>query len=458
MLSGDVLPGGGPMGNGGANRFPPAGVADRAAARRQGRRRRMGVRDGAVDQARTLAGRGAFDELDIGIDDDEITLGVDRGRIAEFQREIERFAEEHDQIGFLQLLREGAETRIVEAARAGHADDGDVQFRFECPLRRPSPRRAQMRPDQDQGPLGSLERRQDRIGGNVRERLFFRGEIVGVRPKDRIVLDDLFQHVRGQAEMDRPGAARGRDLDGQGDVVADLGGGFRHPGGFRHCRRHLRLRQFLETAATEFRRRRVAGNQHHGHFRSLRGAEGRDRVGVPGSAGDHGETDLAREFGPGAGHQYGRTFLAHMGQVDLGADRGVENLHDVVAGERENLVHSGAVKRLGEDVCPSQRVGHVVLPLCFAAGGTPLSALKVRAVSPSSLRRRGPFGKRYFALSGCLALSSRGGKRCGVGPSPSILPPPLSSRRRRNAASPLRRSWCTVRASPIRGCTSASRG
>ena len=73
----------------------------------------------------------------------------------------------------------------------------------------------------------------------------------------------------------------------------------------------------------------------------------------------HRESDVARKLPPSTRHQHGCAFLAYMGKIDLGADRGIKNLHDMVAGERENLVHSCAVERPREDVRTSELISHV---------------------------------------------------------------------------------------------------
>ena len=64
----------------------------------------------------------------------------------------------------------------------------------------------------------------------------------------------------------------------------------------------------------------------------------------------HCNPDVARELTPGAGHQHCRPFLPHVGQVDVRTNRGVKNLHYVITGKSEYLMHSGAVEGAGDDI------------------------------------------------------------------------------------------------------------
>ena len=63
----------------------------------------------------------ALDHGRIGIDGDEAAGRIDERRIGEAQREIVRLAQQHDQVGLPQNFGEGAEARIVDAARTFHA-------------------------------------------------------------------------------------------------------------------------------------------------------------------------------------------------------------------------------------------------------------------------------------------------------------------------------------------------
>ena len=58
----------------------------------------MGVGHAAEGEARTGLARGAFHQRAFGIDRDEAAGGIDRRRRAEFQREVERLAEQDDQV------------------------------------------------------------------------------------------------------------------------------------------------------------------------------------------------------------------------------------------------------------------------------------------------------------------------------------------------------------------------
>ena len=71
---------------------------------------------------------------------------------------------------------------------------------------------------------------------------------------------------------------------------------------------------------------------------------------MPGAAGDHRDPRLARQPSPGIRHVHGCRLVARMHQPLPRIDRRVEQRHDVVAGEREDRVVSGAFQRAHDDV------------------------------------------------------------------------------------------------------------
>ena len=89
---------------------------------------RLGIRHGTEHQPRALLAPHARDHRLIGIDDREPAGRIDERRIAEPQGEIMRLAQQHDQVGPGQNLGEGAEPRIVDAARAFHRHDRDAKL------------------------------------------------------------------------------------------------------------------------------------------------------------------------------------------------------------------------------------------------------------------------------------------------------------------------------------------
>ena len=105
----------------------------------------------------------ALDHGRVGVDGDEPAGRIDERRIAEAQREIVRLAEQHDQIGLLQHLGEGAEARIVDAARAFHRHDGNAERVLELRAAAQIAGMAELRAGQDQRAAGAGQRREDRM-------------------------------------------------------------------------------------------------------------------------------------------------------------------------------------------------------------------------------------------------------------------------------------------------------
>ena len=81
-------------------------------------------------------------------------------------------------------------------------------------------------------------------------------------------------------------------------------------------------------------------------------------VGVAGAAGDHGDSGFAGQPAPGIGGVHGGGLVAGVHEVDRGADRGVEQRHDVVAGEREDRAVSGTFEGAHDDVGAAKGLGH----------------------------------------------------------------------------------------------------
>src|ERR1700688_3679913 len=60
------------------------------------------------------------------------------------------------------------------------------------------------------------------------------------------------------------------------------------------------------------------------------------------------------------GHVHGGGFVAHVNEVDVRIQRGVEDRHDVVAGQREDAPAADAAKRTSDDVGAAQGVAHLL--------------------------------------------------------------------------------------------------
>ena len=102
----------------------------------------------------------------------------------------------------------------------------------------------------------------------------------------------------------------------------------------------------------------MAGQQHDRQFLAERGHQPGGGVGVAGAAGDHGDAGLAGQPAPGVGGVHRGGLLPGVHEVDRGADRGVEQRHDVVAGQREDRVVSGAFEGAHDDVGAAEGLGH----------------------------------------------------------------------------------------------------
>jgi hypothetical protein len=60
----------------------------------------------------------------------------------------------------------------------------------------------------------------------------------------------------------------------------------------------------------------------------------------------------------GVGHVHGGGFVPHVNEVDAGIQRGVEDRHDVVAGQREDASAADTAKGTSDDVGAAQGVAH----------------------------------------------------------------------------------------------------
>ena len=196
------------------------------------------------------------------------------------------------------------------------------------------------------------------IRGRVVQRHRFRREIAGGGPGDRILGHGCVEHVGRQAEMHRAGPAGRGDADGLGEVHPDRCGIRRHPGRFGNGCGHLRLAQFLEAAASELIGLGMTRQQNERGFLTLCREQRADGVGVAGSAGDPGDAGLAGQAAEGVGHVNRCGFMTDMQQLQLRIDRGIEQRHDVVAGQREDRGVTGLFQGAHNDVGAAKGRGH----------------------------------------------------------------------------------------------------
>ncbi len=197
------------------------------------------------------------------------------------------------------LAAEGAADR----QRPGLGDAAHPRHRLGIPARAA---------EDDEGPLGLAEQFLQRV------ELGFAG--AGF---DRCVrqgggrLDQAGQHVLGQRDDDRAGAAGGRDRKGAGDEFGDARGivDLDHP--FGDVAEEALVVDFLESLALLGVAGDLADEQDDGN-RILHGdVDAGRRIGGAGAAGDEADAGLAGQAALAVGHHRGAAFLA----ADDGADR-----------------------------------------------------------------------------------------------------------------------------------------
>ena len=86
---------------------------------------------------------------------------------------------------------------------------------------------------------------------------------------------------------------------------------------------------------------------------------------------------FAGEAAVRVGHVHGGRLVAHVDEIEAGIERGVEDRHDVIAGQREHAPAAEALQRSGDDVGAAQRLAHV--------GHSPLAQSTVDARRRASL-------------------------------------------------------------------------
>ena len=98
--------------------------------------------------------------------------------------------------------------------------------------------------------------------------------------------------------------------------------------------------------------------QHHRRLGAERGEESTDRVGMAWPAGDQGDTSVAGQTSPRIRHVDRSRFVAHMHEVEIRLERGIEDRHDVIAREGKHLPAAEATERTSDNIRSSYGPGH----------------------------------------------------------------------------------------------------
>ena len=80
---------------------------------------------------------------------------------------------------------------------------------------------------------------------------------------------------------------------------------------------------------------------------------------MAGATGDQRNTGLAGQAAVGISHVDRGSLVAHVNEIEAGVERGIEDRHDVVAGEGEHALAAEALERLGYDVGAAQHLAHI---------------------------------------------------------------------------------------------------
>ena len=211
------------------------------------------IRDAAERDALAAFANRAVKQCGLGVDDDPAAGGIDRRRLAELQREVERLAEQDDQIGAPDCIGERTECRVIEAARAFHDGGRDPRRGFDPRQQIATGTIGQCGTGEQERSLRGRDDIQDGVGHRFAKRDRRRSECACLWPGKGVARDSRVQQIGRQAEMHRTGPAGTRDPDRLGDILAECLRGRRGPRCLRHWRCHLGLAQFLEAAATQLR-------------------------------------------------------------------------------------------------------------------------------------------------------------------------------------------------------------
>ena len=82
-------------------------------------------------------------------------------------------------------------------------------------------------------------------------------------------------------------------------------------------------------------------------------------IGVAGPTRHERNAGLAGQPPVRVGHVYGGGLVADVDEIEAGVERGIEDRHDVVAGEGEHALAAEALERVGYNVGAAQRLAHI---------------------------------------------------------------------------------------------------
>ena len=173
---------------------------------------------------------GARDQGDIGINHNPVAACRDNRGIAEAQREIQRFAEQHNQVCLREHFGKCAQAGVVDAARTFHADHRSAQRVLQLRGQRASARSAKPRRSKQQGPPG-LVHFSHKLAGGCAEQIHGCGQIVwrGGRRVQIAFGHHLLKQIGGQADMHGTRTSRACKPESAGQIFAQSGSRVRGP-------------------------------------------------------------------------------------------------------------------------------------------------------------------------------------------------------------------------------------
>ena len=187
--------------------------------------------------------------------------------------------------------------------------------------------------------------------------------------------DGLGQHVFGQHQHHRAGAALQRRGEGTGDVFRDAAGivNALHPLGHaaRAGAEELAEIHFLEGFAVAHIAAHITDQHHHGRRILERGVDADGGIGGAGAARNHQHAGLAGELAVGVGHEAGAAFLAAGDEADAitVSIQAVQHVQIAFTGYAKRHVHA-----LGDQAFHNQMAGTAG----FGNGGHGLVSFLVR--------------------------------------------------------------------------------
>ena len=158
-------------------------------------------------------------EVGVGIDSNDPDRRIELGGGHPFDGEIERLAEQHDEIGALCDLAQRTQRRVREPARAFQNDCGRSGGGFKLRQQHALGRARQLRTGEYERPFGGGEQGNNFAAVGVAERSA-RGRFA-CRPCHGAFVQARVEQIGRQAQVNGPAPARQRDADGFADIVAE---------------------------------------------------------------------------------------------------------------------------------------------------------------------------------------------------------------------------------------------